>query len=157
MKMAVLMKYSLIVLALLVILGVGQSYITCLLGVAYPAFQSFCILESNNGQLEKQWLTYWVVIGIFEVVDHFAGFILAIIPFYYVLKMFVIIYLFHPSTHGATFVYDNYLRSHFVEVIKRHDSMTKEAMESFDAAKNEAMGYVDAAKSKVGLGKARTE
>ena len=93
-----------------VILGIGASYMTCLIGVAYPAFRSFITLDSGNEAEMKQWLTYWVVFGMLNITDHFAGFILRFIPFYYVLKLALMVALFHPSTNGATWLYDNYLR-----------------------------------------------
>merc|ERR1712166_669878 len=86
MKVGQSMQYGFAILALLVILGVGSSYITVLLGVAYPVFQSFCCLDSGDDTQATQWLTYWVVSGLFQMLDHFAGFLLAIIPFYYVLR-----------------------------------------------------------------------
>merc|ERR1712070_1116391 len=85
-------------------------------------------------------LTYWVVLGIFEIVDHFAGFILAIIPFYYVLKMFAIIFLFHPSTNGATWVYDNWLRPHLLEGIKHVNSFEKQVTDTIDSARGQVHG-----------------
>ena len=105
-----ILSYSLTVLSAMVIFGIGSSYITCLIGVAYPAFKSFLTLDQENPEEEKQWLTYWVVFGSFNILDHFAGFILHFIPFYYVLKLAFLVFLFHPKTKGATIVYDMYLR-----------------------------------------------
>ena len=42
--------------------------------------------------------------------EHFVGFILAIIPFYYVLKLAFVLWLWYPENDGATIVYDSYLR-----------------------------------------------
>ena len=98
-------------LVLFVVFGIGQSLITTLLGVFYPVFMSFHALESShNADDDKQWLTYWVVFGAFNMIDQFAGFILHFIPFYYVLKLAALIFLFHPKTCGATWVYNNYIR-----------------------------------------------
>ena len=80
------------------------------MAIAYPTLKSFITLGEGNQAEEKQWLTYWVVFGAFSIVDHFAGFILMFIPFYFVLKLAFLIWLQHPSTRGASFVYDNYLR-----------------------------------------------
>ena len=43
-----LMQYSMVTGVLMVMLGVGQVYITCLIGVAYPACMSFLALESDG-------------------------------------------------------------------------------------------------------------
>ena len=87
-----------------------SSYITCLLGVAYPCFMSFLALESDDDDDDKQWLTYWVTFGLVSIVDQYIGFILHFVPFYYFIKMGFLIWLFHPSTRGATFIYNNYIR-----------------------------------------------
>jgi uncharacterized membrane protein required for colicin V production len=65
------------------------------------------------------------VFGLFQIVDHFAGFILHFIPFYYVLKMFVLIAMFHPSVNGATWVYKNYLKETFEQLEKQTSDLTK--------------------------------
>ena len=49
----------------LVMLGVGQVYITTMIGVLYPAFMSFLALETDDKEDDKLWLTYWVVFGFF--------------------------------------------------------------------------------------------
>ena len=103
------MQYSLVACVLFVMFGVGQSYITNTIGVAYPAFMSFVALESAGTEDDKQWLTYWVCFGAFNIVDQFAGLILQFIPFYYFLKLGFLVYLFHPSTLGATVVYEKFV------------------------------------------------
>ena len=105
-----LMQYSLFGGVLLVMLGIGQTYIVNLLGVAYPAFMSFLALESDGLDDDKMWLTYWVCFGCFNIIDQFAGIILSIIPFYYFLKLGFLVYLFHPSTEGALTVYKTVIR-----------------------------------------------
>jgi receptor expression-enhancing protein 5/6 len=104
------LKASLTFLVLFVIFGIGQAIITNIIGVAYPVFMSFHALESKDSQNDdKQWLTYWVVFGLFNVTDQFAGFILHFIPFYYVLKVGTLIWLFHPAFQGASYVYREFI------------------------------------------------
>ena len=105
-----LAKYGLVFGVLFVMFGIGASYVTCIIAVAYPAFMSFLALETEDDEDDKQWLTYWVVFGLFSIFDQFAGFILHWIPFYYFLKMGFLIWCFHPSTQGATIVYNHYIR-----------------------------------------------
>ena len=102
-------RYGLVAGIALVMLGIGNTYITCLLGVAYPCFMSFLALESDGADDDKQWLTYWVVFGLFNILDQFAGFILTFIPFYFFLKLVFLVWLFHPSSQGATIIYNNYI------------------------------------------------
>jgi receptor expression-enhancing protein 5/6 len=63
------LQYALVFLVLFVVFGVGSSIITNLIGVAYPCFMSFYALESEGGDDDKQWLTYWVVFGCFSIAD----------------------------------------------------------------------------------------
>lgn len=118
-------KYGLGLGVACVMLGIGASYITCILAVAYPAFMSFLALESGDEAETTQWLTYWVVYGLFNIVDQFAGFILHFIPMYYFLKLAFLVFLFHPSLKGATIVYENYLK----EAIKPVDKLAEDAAE----------------------------
>ena len=110
-------KYALVGLVLFVFFGIGQSIITNVIGVAYPVFMSFHALESSHGSADDtQWLTYWVVFGLFSVTDQFAGFILHFIPFYYVLKLVTLIWLFHPAFQGASYFYKEYIRPYAGEI-----------------------------------------
>ena len=118
------MQYSLITAVLFVMFGIGQTYITNLIGVAYPAFQSFIALETDGLDDDKQWLTYWVCFGAFNIVDQFAGIILQFIPFYYFLKLGFLVFLFHPKTLGATMVYDNYILPN----VQKYESQMKDAL-----------------------------
>lgn len=60
-----LINYSMYGGVTLVMLGVGQVYITTAIGVLYPAFMSFVALETEDIEDDKLWLTYWVVYGAF--------------------------------------------------------------------------------------------
>ena len=67
---AKVLKGSLAFLVLFVVFGIGQAIITNLIGVAYPVFMSFHALENGDSETDdKQWLTYWVVFGLFSVTD----------------------------------------------------------------------------------------
>ncbi|TNV75335.1 hypothetical protein FGO68_gene13928 [Halteria grandinella] len=94
-------------LVLLVAFGVGASFFTTLIGIAYPTFKSIIALESPSADDDKQWLTYWSIFGFLVVIDDFAGFILSYIPYYYFIKVCVLIWLFNPATQGATTIYNN--------------------------------------------------
>ena len=114
-----LMRYILWTSIVAVMLGVGQTYITQIIGVAYPAFMSFAALKSEGMDDDKQWLTYWVCFGVLTIMDQFVGIILQFIPFYYFLKLSVLVWLMHPSSLGATWVFDNYILPKMKEAEKR--------------------------------------
>ena len=91
-----LFQYAMYSSVILVMLGVGTTYITQVVAVAYPCFMSFIALETDGADDDKQWLTYWVCFGAFNILDQFAGVILSFIPFYYFLKLGFLVYLMHP-------------------------------------------------------------
>ena len=136
------LKASLVFLVLFVVFGIGQSIITNVIGVAYPIFMSFHALESPGDDDDTQWLTYWVVFGLFNVTDQFAGFILHFIPFYYVLKVATLIWLFHPAFLGASYVYREFIHPYA-------DTLNQLEKSVIDTAANS----LDGVKAKVGLGK----
>jgi receptor expression-enhancing protein 5/6 len=120
------MQYTLVGGVALVMLGIGQTYITNIIGVAYPAFMSFMALESEGLDDDKQWLTYWVCFGAFNIIDQFAGIILSFIPFYFFLKCGFLVYLFHPTTLGATTVYNSIILPRMQEYKIHLDALEKQ-------------------------------
>jgi len=141
-----LLNYAMIASVVLVMLGVGQTYITQVIGVAYPCFMSFLALESDGADDDKQWLTYWVCFGAFNILDQFAGIILSFIPFYYFLKMGFLVYLMHPSTLGATVVFNTYILPLMKENEARIKQMEDLAQQKFNEAHSKANEMVSGKK-----------
>ena len=131
-----LLQYALVASVMFVMFGVGQVYLTNLIGVAYPAFMSFIALESNEADDDKQWLTYWVCFGAFNIVDQFAGIILQFIPFYYFLKVGFLVYLFHPSSLGATTVYNSIILPRMKEYQHHIDALEKQTKDMINQGTN---------------------
>ena len=139
-------RYGLMASMALAMLGIGSSYITCLLGVAYPAFMSFLALESKKRSDDKQWLTYWVVYGFLSFFDKFGGSLMTYVPFYFFVKLLVLVWLFHPSSRGATRIYDMYVlpnmkkyNEHIVKVEKGMAEAASAAKVKLDSALNQAI------------------
>ena len=137
-----------------------------MLGVIYPVVMSFLALESKTAEDDKQWLTYWVIFGLFNIVDQFAGFILHYIPFYHFLKLCFLVFLYLPGVMGACKVYDAVILPNFESIDSKVGNMESALADGTTSAVNaskDKLGEMkgkaadavtaakDAAKAKVGL------
>jgi len=101
----------LILVPLIIAVTMGGQIITVVLTVAYPAFKSMKALDTNEtDEDDKQWLTYWVIFGVFTIMDEFFWFILDFIPFYFYIKLGFFVWMFAPQFNGATVIYKLILR-----------------------------------------------
>ena len=90
-----------------VVFGLGSAFIVNLACFAYPAYKSYKALESKGQDDDKQWLTYWTVYALFVLIDEYSEIILSFIPYYYLLKLCFLVWLFMPTTNGAIVIYEN--------------------------------------------------
>jgi receptor expression-enhancing protein 5/6 len=91
----------------------GLKLVTDLVGFLYPAYMSFKSMESSPKGVPDdatQWLTYWVIFSSLTVIEGLFTFIVNLIPFYYGIKMGLIIWLYHPKTTGAEVIYNQIVR-----------------------------------------------
>ncbi|TPX35084.1 hypothetical protein SmJEL517_g02500 [Synchytrium microbalum] len=104
------------VLAVLIFFNVWGNLLTNLIGFVYPAYASFKAIESPNKEDDVQWLSYWVVFGLLNVLEFFTDFLLFWVPFYYSFKTAFVVYLLLPQTNaslavkGAAFLYQKFIR-----------------------------------------------
>ena len=89
---------------LLVYMGIFESLITSLVGTLYPGFSSIKAIQKNKDK--KEWLTYWVIFGSFLIFDMFSTIIIKVVPYYFVLKIIFLIWMFIPGSNGCQIVYD---------------------------------------------------
>jgi receptor expression-enhancing protein 5/6 len=87
----------------------GSKLMVDLLGFVYPAYMSFKSMDSGS-QDDTQWLTYWVVFSFLSIVENLMGFIVVLIPFYFWIKIGIIVWMYHPATRGAQVIYEQALR-----------------------------------------------
>lgn len=74
-------------------------YIFIFLFIAYASFKA---IESPGKEDDKQWLTYWTVIGFVQMVEYFSDILLYWFPFYYLFKTLVVLYLALPQFRVST-------------------------------------------------------
>ena len=67
------------------------------LGIMYPAFMSFKSVDRGDEAAASYWLTYWIVWSFITMVEVFEA-IGEMIPFYYELKLALVIWLIHPQS-----------------------------------------------------------
>jgi len=100
--------------ALVVLVLLGPKVLTIMVASLYPAYQSFKALESPQTDDDTQWLTYWVLFGLFEVVEQTLFALLRIInPVYafftFLFKIGFLIWMQHPTAKGALWLYRHYV------------------------------------------------
>ena len=100
-----ILNVFLIFSSLSIITMFGINILIYLVGILYPAYMSFKSLQTPKNDDNSQWLTYWIVFSTINLFDILAY----IIPFYYILKLVYIIWLFHEKTKGAQILYIKYI------------------------------------------------
>ncbi|KAJ1926968.1 ER membrane protein DP1/Yop1 [Tieghemiomyces parasiticus] len=132
---------------LLVALNFAATLITNLVGFVYPAWSSFHAIETPGKEDDTQWLTYWTVFGLFNVVEYFTNVLLYWVPFYYTLKLVVLLWLALPHTRGAEYLYQNYLRPVFLRHSASFSSTVKTGLSPRDLGNQFVAGTSRAAES----------
>ena len=79
------------------------------IGIIYPCYKSVQALKTERKDDDKQWLTYWTVFALFTIADLYAHWILTWVPYYWLVKLCFLIYLFNPVTMGAVQIYETIL------------------------------------------------
>lgn len=125
---------------LMVFFGKSETYITALTGIIFPCYMSLKAIESPDEDDDKQWCTYWVVFFLFILFELYFSFILHLIPFYFLIKLIFLIWLFFPTTQGATLVYEKVLKNLFAKYEKDLDAAVDKIGQTvsrgYDNAKN---------------------
>ena len=111
-----------ILLLVTFILGFGGlKLVTDMIGFLYPAYMSFKSMESSPKGVPEDatlWLTYWVIFATLSVAEGLFTFIVNMIPFYYFIKMGLIVWLYHPKTAGAEVFYNQIVRPKIIPYIE---------------------------------------
>ncbi|XP_026581137.1 receptor expression-enhancing protein 6-like, partial [Pseudonaja textilis] len=81
-------------------------------------------IESPAKEDDTTWLTYWVVYGMFSVVEFFSDTFLYWFPFYYAGKCFFLLWCMAPfSWNGSQVLYRSLIRPWFLKHHRTVDSV----------------------------------
>ena len=96
---------GLIISVILVYMNIFDSVITNFIGTFYPSMGTISSIYKNDLKEQKDWLTYWTVFSCFVLLDMFSPIIIKVVPFYLVIKIILLIWLFMPGSNGRTLIY----------------------------------------------------
>mmetsp|Transcript_20195 Transcript_20195/g.26127 ORF Transcript_20195/g.26127 Transcript_20195/m.26127 type:complete len:157 (-) Transcript_20195:324-794(-) len=89
-----------------------------IVGVGYPMYASLKMLANEKQEDSELWITYWLLFTTFKIIMPPLDFLLSFVPFYFYLKLTLLIWLFYPDTKGAAIVYDKILKPKILPLLK---------------------------------------
>lgn len=116
--------------------------LTVAITVLFPIFASYKALHTSDPALLAPWLIYFVVLSALATVENTLDFILAWVPFYSWLRLFLHLYLILPGSQGATFLYQTYVEPFLYHHEREIDDFITQ---SHDSARRAGMQYVELA------------
>ncbi|XP_063226575.1 receptor expression-enhancing protein 1-like isoform X9 [Bacillus rossius redtenbacheri] len=81
-----------------------------LFGTLYPAYASYKAVRTKNVKEYVKWMMYWIVFAIFSSIETFTDVFLSFwFPFYYEIKIALLLWLLSPATKGSSILYRKFV------------------------------------------------
>lgn len=73
--------------------------------IIYPAYRSFKAVRNKNLKEYLKWIVYWIVYAFFTCIELLTDALMSWFPFYFEIKVIILIWLLGPSSRGAMKLY----------------------------------------------------
>jgi receptor expression-enhancing protein 1/2/3/4 len=98
------------------------------LGILYPAYASYKAIRNKSPKDYVKWMMYWVVFSLFLAMETFTDIFLAFwFPFYYEIKIIIVLWLMMPATRGSSVLYRKFVHPLLNEHEEELDSYIERA------------------------------
>ncbi|XP_073847389.1 receptor expression enhancing protein A isoform X4 [Musca autumnalis] len=78
-------------------------------GTLYPAYASYKAVRTKNVKEYVKWMMYWIVCAFFTCTETFTDIFLSWFPFYYEVKVVIVLWLLSPATKGSSTLYRKFV------------------------------------------------
>eukprot|EP00091_Calanus_sinicus_P007938 TRINITY_DN1931_c0_g1_i4.p1 TRINITY_DN1931_c0_g1~~TRINITY_DN1931_c0_g1_i4.p1 ORF type:complete len:205 (+),score=68.47 TRINITY_DN1931_c0_g1_i4:175-789(+) len=124
-------------------LGYGAELVCGVIGFLYPAYESVKALHESGREIEKRWLTYWVVFAFFHVLEFFSDHLVWWVPLYWLVKTIFLVWCMAPiNKNGSAVMYELVIQPLYTKYHANIDT-------AMDKAATKAGGLLEKAKEKV--------
>ncbi|XP_075166923.1 receptor expression-enhancing protein 1-like [Haematobia irritans] len=93
-------------------------------GTLYPAYYSFKTVRSKSVDEYMKWMTYWISLALFTAIETVTDIFLKWFPFYYEIKILLILWLLPTIGNGSPVIYRTCLNP----FLKKHESRIDRAL-----------------------------
>ncbi|XP_025837457.1 receptor expression-enhancing protein 4 isoform X2 [Agrilus planipennis] len=98
-------------------------------GTLYPAYASYKAVKTKNVKEHVKWMMYWIVFALFTCVETITDVLFSWFPFYYEIKIIIVIWLLSPATKGSSILYRKFVHPTLVSKEQEIDDYISKAKE----------------------------
>uniref|UniRef100_A0A8D8A0C8 Receptor expression-enhancing protein n=1 Tax=Culex pipiens TaxID=7175 RepID=A0A8D8A0C8_CULPI len=89
--------------------AIVSRIVILLFGTLYPAYASYKAVRTKNVKEYVKWMMYWIVFAFFTCIETFTDILLSWFPFYYEIKVILVLWLLSPATRGSSTLYRKFV------------------------------------------------
>lgn len=89
--------------------AIVSRVVILLFGTLYPAYASYKAVRTKNVKEYVKWMMYWIVFAFFTCIETFTDILLSWFPFYYEIKVILVLWLLSPATRGSSTLYRKFV------------------------------------------------